>query len=255
MVMSGRWQSGWFGGLKCRICDDLPAASQPRVLVVLCHGFGAPGDDLVELATALLAADSKIAATCRFAFPEAPLDLTAHGMPGGRAWWPINMARLAAMQATEDYSELTRLEPPGMVDAARQLALCITELRCACLPVGGKIAIGGFSQGAMVTCHAVLSQQVDVDLLVQFSGTLLWIDEWRKMMEGHPGTRVLQSHGDDDQVLPPFAAVELQQMLLTHGFDVEFISFRGGHTIPYPAVDRLAKRLAAMGTASRKHEA
>ena len=41
-------------------------------LVVLCHGFGAPGDDLVSLAESI-----DVPAAVRFAFPAAPLSLGA----------------------------------------------------------------------------------------------------------------------------------------------------------------------------------
>ena len=52
------------GGLTTRIvgADDAP------LTVVLLHGFGAPGDDLVPLADV-------IHAQARFVFPEAPIEL------------------------------------------------------------------------------------------------------------------------------------------------------------------------------------
>ena len=37
------------GGLNCTIVDALPAGKAPTQIVVLCHGFGAPGTDLVPL--------------------------------------------------------------------------------------------------------------------------------------------------------------------------------------------------------------
>ena len=46
--------------------------------VLLCHGFGAPGDDLAALARVVDAGPG-----VRWFFPEAPLALDW----GGRAWW------------------------------------------------------------------------------------------------------------------------------------------------------------------------
>ena len=42
------------GGLSCQVVDVLPDTQAPQLVVVLCHGFGAPGTDLVPLAGELL---------------------------------------------------------------------------------------------------------------------------------------------------------------------------------------------------------
>jgi phospholipase/carboxylesterase len=39
-----------WGGLDCLVVHDLPADTLPALAVILCHGFGAPGTDLVGLA-------------------------------------------------------------------------------------------------------------------------------------------------------------------------------------------------------------
>ena len=59
--------------------------------VVLCHGYGAPGDDLCGLASVIDAG-----AGVRWLFPEAPIDIGG----GGRAWWNIDMVaiQIALMQ-------------------------------------------------------------------------------------------------------------------------------------------------------------
>src|SRR4051812_9883368 len=75
------------GTLKARISggtDREGAGAGP--VVVLLHGYGAPGTDLVSLGRELA-----VPSDVRFVFPEGPLDL---GFGGARAWWPIDMARL-----------------------------------------------------------------------------------------------------------------------------------------------------------------
>ena len=81
--------------------DDRGGGDGPAV--VLCHGFGAPGDDLVPLAEVLSAPPRT-----RFFFPEAPLALPA---PYGdaRAWWMLDLLRLEASFAAGrgiDYPQL-----------------------------------------------------------------------------------------------------------------------------------------------------
>lgn len=62
--------------------DNITAA------VVMLHGFGAPGTDLVSLADVL-----DVPLGTGLFFPEGPLDVGA-GTSSARAWWPIDMAQL-----------------------------------------------------------------------------------------------------------------------------------------------------------------
>src|SRR5271169_4771336 len=55
------------------------AAVRPELAVVLCHGYGASGADLVPLAADLLARAPALGNRVRFVFPAAPLALTEFG--------------------------------------------------------------------------------------------------------------------------------------------------------------------------------
>ena len=82
------------GGLNVRLTggtDGRGGGSGPSV--ILLHGFGAPGDDLLVLADVLSSA-----AGTRWIFPEGPLPLNM-GLGASRAWWLIDMARLEADRA------------------------------------------------------------------------------------------------------------------------------------------------------------
>mgnify|MGYP003336907798 CR=1 FL=1 len=116
-----------FHGLDCLVIHESNAT--PDLLVVLCHGFGAPGDDLADLGPWLMQNSPALAERCRFVFPAAPLDLAQYNMPGARAWWPINMAMLARINETQDFSQLTAMTPPGMHDAAQQLHTAINQMQ------------------------------------------------------------------------------------------------------------------------------
>ncbi len=232
-----------FGQLKCRVIDALPDDVPPSCLVVLNHGFGAPGDDLVDFGPMLIETGALIAERCRFVFPTAPIDLGPMGMPDGRAWWPINMARLAQIHATQDFEQLTGLEPPGMSEAGDLLTAALREMQREWGLSDSQLVLGGFSQGAMVSTHVMLSAPFTPALLVLFSGTMLWRDHWSRLAESHPGTAVLQSHGKQDQILPFAAAVQLRDFLIETGFAVEFLEFNGPHTIPMHILQRLQERI------------
>ena len=232
-----------FGSLKCSVIQSDTLDEAHCGLVILNHGFGASGDDLVDIGAMLMDESEVIAAKFRFVFPEAPIDLGPMGMPGGRAWWPINMAQLAEINQTQDYSELTRISPPGMPEATSLLAAAVQEMRTTYRVAEDNIVLGGFSQGAMISTHLTLSTGFRPALLALFSGTLLCRDEWTRLAIAHPHCRVLQSHGFEDPILPFGAATELSQMLTDAGFDADFVPFHGGHTIPMNVVQKLSERL------------
>ncbi len=235
-----------FGELQTVVVDALPANTPPALLVVLSHGFGASGDDLAGLGVQLLQTIPELAAAVRFVFPEAPQDLAAYGMPGGRAWWPINMARLMQMQQTRDYSQLTQLRPPGMTEATEQLAVAVREMQQEWGLQDSQLVIGGFSQGAMVSTSLVLELPLHPALLVIFSGTLLDRARWTELAQQHGGCPVLLSHGSDDDILPQSAAEELLQLLQQAGFAVNVCRFRGGHTIPITVLTAFADLLKTL---------
>src|SRR4051812_21076675 len=68
------------------------SAEKSPLTVVLMHGYGAPGDDLVSLGDSLDAAPGTT-----FLFPEAPSMLVdpelVNLMGDARAWWPIDVGR------------------------------------------------------------------------------------------------------------------------------------------------------------------
>ncbi len=235
-----------FGTLKCTIITSESFDDFEGGLVILNHGFGASGEDLVDIGAWLIEESDAIASRWRFAFPEAPIDLRPMGMPGGRAWWPINMAKLAEINATQDYSELTRISPPGMTEATQQLDAALKEMRTNLNVADNKIVLGGFSQGAMISTNLTLSTGFNPRLLAVFSGTLLCRDEWTRLAASHQHCAVLQSHGIEDPLLPFGAATELSKLLTEAGFDVQFIKFHGGHTIPTNALQALAVRLESL---------
>ena len=76
-------QETW-GGLDCIIVDQLPSGRVPQALVILAHGFGAPGTDLVGLAEVLFELEPQLAEGIRFVFPAARLSGCVHAwcLPG-----------------------------------------------------------------------------------------------------------------------------------------------------------------------------
>ncbi len=200
--------------------------------VLLCHGFGAPGDDLVGLHRAIAAPPGT-----RWFFPEAPLDVDV-GMPG-RAWWPIDMARLQLAMMRGMSRELARETPPGLAAARQLLSETISFLGELHHVDPARLVVGGFSQGAMLTTDLVLTGGLGVAGLAILSGTLLSEDRWRASAASASGLPVFQSHGRHDPVLPFSGAEALGALLVGAGAHRRFVPFSGQHEIPTPAIGAL----------------
>ena len=71
-----------FGELDSAVLAPAASGRPPRFCVVLCHGFGAPGNDLVALGPDLAAMCPELAEDILYLFPQGSLDLARYGMAG-----------------------------------------------------------------------------------------------------------------------------------------------------------------------------
>jgi len=221
------------GTLRARLCggtDREGGGTGP--VVILMHGFGAPGTDLVPLWREL-----DVPHEVRFVFPEAPLDLGF----GGRAWWPIDMARLQERFLKGAVERLITEVPAGIGEARTAVLAMLDALERELGLVPETTVLGGFSQGAMLATDVVLRSDRKFGALAVLSGTLISHDEWLKLMPARHGLRVFQSHGRADPVLPFDLAERLRDELTAAGLQVQFAPFNAGHGIAGPALDGLAK--------------
>lgn len=203
--------------------------------VLLCHGFGAPGDDLVPLHRAIDPVPG-----LRWFFPEAPLALDMGMGMQGRAWWNIDMMKLQLAMMRGLHRELASEHPEGMPAAVDALRLCIQKLHTDHGVEPSRLVVGGFSQGAMITTELALHAEVPFAGLALLSGTLLCEGRWRAAAkEKGAGLRVYQSHGRHDPILPYAGAEGLRGLLTEHGATVTFRGFPGQHEIPYPVLEGL----------------
>ena len=205
--------------------------------ILLCHGFGAPGDDLASLWRAVDAGRG-----VRWFFPEAPVSLEAMFGAPARAWWMIDLARLDQAMRSGRRDELKLSVPDGMLEARAALETCIAELETKHGLAREKTIIGGFSQGAMVTTELALhSEAAPFAGLAILSGTLLCEDRWRAAAANSAAKlHVFQSHGRRDPILPFDLALELHELLKANGADAEFVAHGGAHEIPESALGGLA---------------
>jgi phospholipase/carboxylesterase len=162
----------------------------PGRLVVLLHGLGADGRDLIGLAPAL----ARHLPDAAFHAPDAPSPCDM--APYGRQWFSLQDRR-----------------PASMLQGARRAAAALDEYLDQLLArhgLGGdRLALVGFSQGTMMALHAALRRPRPVGAVLGFSGALVGAEALAAEVRSRPP--VMLVHGDADDVVPVqalFMAVE-----------------------------------------------
>lgn len=234
------------GRLKVRVFRagqaDAAAPSSPLV-VVLAHGFGAPGDDLVGLAQVL-----DVPAGTVLVFPEALHSVQSFAGPeagSARCWWMIDVAAIQRAFYRRQIRDLTNQVPEGLAEARAAMIEFLAALGDL-VPLD-RLVLGGFSQGAMLTLDVALRDPSrSVAGVVHLSGTFLAEHEWTPLLPGRSGMPVFQSHGVEDPVLPIAIAEKLRDAMTAAKLEVTFEPFRDGHTIPLETVQRLSTWLRSL---------
>lgn len=227
------------GDLDCKIVRG-QASPHPDVAVILCHGFGAPGDDLVPLASEMLQWKPEFSKVA-FVFPAAPLVLD----PGydARAWWMIDVDRLQHLIAVGETRQMRTVDPPELPERRRQIEQIIQWVKKNWTLSPNKIVLGGFSQGSMLATDVALNSGDLLGGVIIWSGALICEDKWKVAAEKQKSLRVVQSHGQYDPILAFDGAVELKEMLSGAGHSVDFTAFPGPHTIPMEAFESAASMI------------
>jgi phospholipase/carboxylesterase len=218
------------------------ASDGDSLTVVLLHGYGASGHDLVSLAERV---DAPAATT--FIFPEAPgiLDdlVLLNLVEDARVWWARDARRLHREvhgdHAGHAGKETTVFEEIAPARDAVIAMLDALEQRPGPTP---RIVLGGFSQGAILALEVATRDTRPLAGLVLLSGTMT-DDVLRPQMATRRGLPVFQAHGTADARLSFETAERLRDAMTDAGMVVSFCAFEDGHGIPDSVAHALGRWL------------
>ena len=213
-----------------------PTSGQVKRLVVFLHGYGADGNDLIDIGRAW----QSLLPDTAFVSPHAPRPCGQS--PQGREWFPLTFRNPderwlgvnAAAPALNQFldAELTRRKLPA-----------------------SALALVGFSQGTMMSLHAGLRRAAAPAAIVGYSGMLVLPNDGPPEAIASEVTSrppVLLIHGDQDELIPVQALLMGSQALAALEVPVEWhISPGVGHGIDQEGLrhggEFLARRFGLRG--------
>jgi phospholipase/carboxylesterase len=174
----------------------------PKQLVILCHGVGTDGNDLIDLAPYW----APVLPDAIFVAPHAPepFDMA----PMGRQWFSLGDLDPAKLGV-------------GVRLAAKALDVFIDEQLAKYGLPPTAYALMGFSQGAMTALFTGLRRAGAPRAILAFSGAL--IDPESLKVEIKNRAPVLLAHGEADPVVPAFRSRDAEAALRAVNVPVEAV--------------------------------
>jgi phospholipase/carboxylesterase len=211
-------------------------SGKAKQLVVFLHGYGADGNDLIDIGRAW----QQYLPQAAFAAPHAPEPCGQ--APVGRQWFALTFR-----DPNERWAGVNKAAPllQRFLDA---------ELTRHKLPPAA-LALVGFSQGTMMALHVGLRRAVPPVAIVGYSGILVLppdgrVEAFAADIKSRPP--VLLVHGDQDDLIPPQALFHATQGLASIGIPAEWhLSAGVGHGIDAEGLrhggEFLARRIRRRG--------
>jgi phospholipase/carboxylesterase len=200
----------------------MPESGKPaKSVVILVHGYGASGDDLIGLAPFF----AHVLPEAAFYSPNAPQDLEG-SFVGGYQWFGLGGYDPNAMSRDPKVLiETFKNMRPGADAAAKILNTYIDQVLAHHQIEPNRLALLGFSQGTMMSLHVGLRREKQLGAILGYSGALMGADKLAAEIKSKPPVALV--HGDADPVVPIQAMAEIEKGLAAVGVKYESHIVRG----------------------------
>ena len=185
---------------------------KPKNAVILCHGYGGDGKDISLLASYWRAHLPETLFIC----PDAPEKCEVS--PSGFQWFDL-------MDQTQEQilikSLVAEIKLNKLIDEVMQK----NDLQ------GKQIAIGGFSQGCMISLQTGIKRKEKINSIVGYSGKIIDTNHLKNNIISYPN--IILMHGDKDEIVPVSFLLEAKEFFDQSQYKIEMQILKNcEHRIP-----------------------
>ena len=185
---------------------------KPKNAVILCHGYGGDGKDISLLASYW----RTYLPDTLFICPDAPERCVVSGT--GFQWFDL-------MDQTKDQVLVKSLI------AEAKLNNLIDEVIKTNNLTSERIAIGGFSQGCMISLQTGIKRKNKINSIVGYSGKIIDLDHLQNNIISRPN--IILMHGDKDEIVPINFFLEAKEFFNKNNYKFDSQIFKNcEHRIP-----------------------
>ncbi len=185
---------------------------KPKNAVILCHGYGGDGKDISLLASYW----RTYLPDTLFVCPDAPERCAVSST--GFQWFDL-------MDQTKDQVLVKSLV------AEIKLNLLIDEVMDNNNLKSEKVAIGGFSQGCMISLQTGIKRKDKINSIIGYSGKIIDTNHLQNNINSRPD--IILMHGDKDEIVPVSFFLEAKEFFKKNNYKVESKIFKNcEHRIP-----------------------
>ena len=173
---------------------------KPKNAVILCHGYGGDGKDISLLASYW----RTYLPDTLFVCPDAPERCAVNA--NGFQWYDL-------MDQTQDQVLVKSLVSEIKLNNLIDEVLKKNDLKSE------KVAIGGFSQGCMISLQTGIKRKNKINSIIGYSGKIVDEDHLQNNINSRPN--IILMHGDNDQIVPATFLLEAKNFFNRNNYKIE----------------------------------
>jgi phospholipase/carboxylesterase len=200
---------------------EIETGGKPRSTVIWMHGLGADGNDFVPIVQEL---DLRGAPDTRFIFPHAPMQpVTINNGYVMRAWYDVTWGDLEGKSRHADEKGVRASQAAIVALVEREVARGIDT---------DRIVFAGFSQGGAIALQTGLRYRRKLAGVMALSCYLPLAESLaaEATLENR-ATPIFMAHGLQDNVVPYRMAALSRDVLVQHGYPVEWHDYAMAHSV------------------------